>query len=241
MVRGQTAHTLALLHQLFGSVAFRLTKYSISSGQEFSKPPVKNRPPWTENSVEGELVLNVDSGASPPAPPPGISPAALAFLEATRIHTEDAYVRFIRMYPASEEAKKALALIELLRDEASWRIALEKHTIAGYTEYLVMHGSGLHVGEARQRTVDMAEDDESWREARILDSVPGYEAYNAEHPAGLHGDEARRRIATLSRNGAASKTQLENVAIKNAQTFFQTWSSSNDEALRSWIEYTGPR
>jgi hypothetical protein len=159
--------------------------------------------------------------ANPPpkaASGPSAADAELAYDKAVLANTIPAYDEFISKYPESDQAKKALKLIEILSDEQSWHDATNANSIDRHLLYLAQHAEGTHADDARFRIARLRSDEEARQKA----PAPSPE----QNPA---------NAAVLPQSVTSGESTSSALATEAANDFFRNSSLPPSDA-RTYLE-----
>jgi len=147
----------------------------------------------------------------------------IAWTEAERTGSREAWQRFIEMYPDGDRATKALQALASIdaaearqhADHAAWAEAEKSGGTAALQWYLANYSSGDHAAEAKRRLALLeeedkrAQDDMAWSKAVLGNSSASYAAYLSAHPNGRHSADARSRMDNLERIEAPAAAVLK--------------------------------
>ncbi len=129
-------------------------------------------------------------------------------------------------------AKKPEPVVKKSNDDEAWVRALEKDTLEGYREYLVLFPEGKHKDDA-QKEVD-AYDHKAWDIAEKRSTISGYEDYLEGWPEGLHASKARERIAEMK---ARAEAIAKDAAERAAQEKTDWASAARSNSIDSYGKY----
>jgi len=131
-----------------------------------------------------------------------------------------------------ENTPETIAPIKKSSDDAAWVTALEKDTLEGYREYLVLFPEGKHKDEA-QIEID-AYDNKAWNIAEQRNTISGYEDYLEAWPEGLYASQARERIAEMK----AKADAIAKDAAERARQDTADWeTAARDNTVDSYGKY----
>src|SRR5215510_10940719 len=207
--------------------------------------------PLAEKSVVAAKPKSVATGLTPTIsqhPAEREEGREIAWTEAERTGSREAWQRFLEMYPEGDRAVKALqalasidaALAQQHADHAAWAEAEKSGGTAALQWYLANYTSGDHAAEAKRRLAlveeedQRAQDDVAWSKAVLGNSSVSYAAYLSAHPHGRHSADARSRMDKLERLEAPAAAVLKDAkpapqAARGAPGPAAQWRPSPDE------------
>lgn len=131
-----------------------------------------------------------------------------------------------------EDTPDTVAPIKKSSDDEAWVRALEKDTLEGYREYLVLFPEGKHKEDA-QKEID-AYDNKAWSIAEQRGTISGYEDYLEAWPEGLHASQARERIAEMK---AKAEAIAKDAAERAKQDIVDWERAARENTIDSYGRY----
>jgi hypothetical protein len=174
--------------------------------------------------VVNEVKTAIDAGVTViPFRIEDIRPTGGLGLHLVRVHWLDALTppREAAIDQLIDRAKRNLPAAPEDDDQAAWRDAKARHTVAAYDHYLTTWPTGIgahEAAEARRKLNEQiaeaerkAEDEAAWRDAKALHTVAAYDHYLTTWPTGIGALEAAaaRRKAEAERAVAARRKAEE--------------------------------
>jgi hypothetical protein len=137
--------------------------------------------PWTNHSLKKDIVLatglppeaapaaatppaETASGQPAPEAPAAPAPAAptvetmeLAYLDALRKNSFEAYQSLLENYPSHPRREEVVAAMRRLTDEEFWKQAAAEGSLGKYQQYAETFPTGIYIEVARQKIRELAE------------------------------------------------------------------------------------
>jgi hypothetical protein len=86
---------------------------------------------------------------------PSSDAAQLAYYEAMRQNTFDAYAGVLREYPDHPKKQEILEAMQRISDEERWKAASSQDTLGAYNQYVAQFPNGTYVAIAKQKIEDL--------------------------------------------------------------------------------------
>ncbi len=132
--------------------------------------------PWANSDLKREVVLvpgsnaagvsapppvaapaPVPSAESPPATQPSDSVLELAYFDALRQNTFDAYDEVLKKYPNHPRKAEILAAIQRLADEQLWNNVNAHPSLGGYNQYIASFPEGTYIEVAKAKVEELSQ------------------------------------------------------------------------------------